>query len=211
MPVGPLLGADGTPGPQPQRYGKTGEGVVAQAHGKYFEATHRGNCYSVTNGATGRAPGTALGTTPPILLFNPSGSGKRLKIMRVTGGYISGTLGAGTIFHCAIINPGPGNQPVVGSGAAVTPQNMDIGSANNSVASAFALGTLTANPTPLYPFATINAELATTATNPTQLEEDVDGNIVLEPGNGWCLEAVAAAGSTPLMSFGVLWEEVPIV
>ena len=144
-------------------------------------------------------------------MFNPSGSGKRIKIMRVTGGYISGTLGAGTIFHCAIVNPGPGNAPVVGSGAALTPNNMDIGSANNSVASCFALGTLTASPTPLYPFATVNAELASTATNPTQLEEDVDGNIVLEPGNGWCLEAVAAAGSTPLMSFGVLWEEVPIV
>jgi hypothetical protein len=220
--VGPTVGADGTAGPTgaqgagPQRFGKTGESVVGQAHGKYYEATSRGNVYSVTNGATGQAPGTVLGTHPAILLYNPAGSGKRLKLMKVTGGYISGTLGAGTIFHSGFTLSGTvggqsGTAPVVGSGAALTPINMDLNAANNSVAVSFANGTLSANPVPLYPFATINAELATTATNPTQLEEDLDGNLVLEPGSGYCLEAIAAAGSTPLMSFGVLWEEVPIV
>ena len=206
--VGPGTGADGNSG-SPFRQAKTLEGVFSQAHGKYYEATHRGNVYSVTNGATGQAPGTALGTHPPILLYNPVGSGKRLKIMKVTGGYISGTLGAGTIFHCG--QASTGTAPVVGSGTQLTPFNMDVGAANNSVAVAFANGTLSANPTPLYPFATVNAELATTATNPTQIEEDVDGNIVVEPGGTWCLEGVTAAGSAPLMSFGVVWEEVPVV
>jgi hypothetical protein len=213
--VGATLQGDGVNNAAPRQC-KTGEQAVSQTHGKYFEATHRQNSYSVTNGATGKAPGTALGTAPPILLYNPIGSGKRLKLMRVTGGYISGTLGAGTIFHCGFTLNGPvGPQtnvaPVVGSGAALTPSNMDLGSANNSVAVAFAAGTLNANPAALYPFATINAELASTATNPAQLEEDVDGGMVLEPGSGWCLEAIAAAGSTPLMSFAVQWEEVPII
>jgi hypothetical protein len=213
--VGASLQGDGVNNAAP-RQAKTGEIAVSQTHGKYYEATHRQQSYSVTNGATGQAPGTALGVHPAILLYNPIGSGKRLKLMKVTGGYISGTLGAGTIFHCGFTLNGPvGSQsntaPVVGSGAALTPANMDLGAANNSVAVAFANGTLNANPQCLYPFATINAELATTATNPTQIEEDIDGAIVLEPGSGWCLEAIAAAGSTPLMSFGVQWEEVPII
>jgi len=213
--VGASLQGDGVLG-QPFRQGKTGEEVVSQAHGKYYEATHRGNVYSVTNGATGQAPGTVLGIHPAILLYNPLGSGKRLKLIKVTGGYISGTLGAGTIFHAGFTLNGPlasqaNVAPVVGSGAQLTPANMDMGSANASVALAFANGTLNANPALLYPFATVNAELATTATNPTQIEEDIDGGIVLEPGSGWCLEAIAAAGSTPLMSFAVQYEEIPVI
>ena len=80
--IGAGTAADGSV-QQPFRQGKTLESVVAQAHGKYYEATSRGNVYSVTNGATGKAPGTALGTTPAICLQNPRGSGKRLKIMRL--------------------------------------------------------------------------------------------------------------------------------
>jgi hypothetical protein len=210
-----MVADGGTPSIAP-RQGKTSEGIVSQCHGKYYEATSRGNMYSVTNGVTGQAPGTALGASPPILLYNPAGSGRRLAIKKVTGGFISGTLGAGTVFHCGFTLSGTvggqsGTAPVVGSGAALTPVNMDMNAANNSVAVAFAAGTLSANPTPLYPFATINAETAATATNPTQLEEDLDGNIVLEPGSGYCLEGKTAAGSSPLMSFGIVWEEIPIV
>ena len=213
--VGATLQGDGVNNAAPRQC-KTGEQAVSQTHGKYYEATHRQNVYSATNGATGALSGTALGTSPPILLYNPVGSGRRLKIMKVSAGYISGTLGAGTLFHCGFTINGPvGSQsnvaPAVGSGAVITPVNMDLGGANNSVAVAFALGTLNANPVPLYPLATLNAMLATTATNPSEIWEDVDGNIVLEPGAGWCLEAVAAAGTSPLISAAVIWEEVPII
>jgi hypothetical protein len=42
------------------------------------------------------------------------------------------------------------------------------------------------------------------------ITEDVDGAIILEPGGGWCLEGVGAAGSSPLVTVGVVWEEEPI-
>jgi hypothetical protein len=100
---------------------------------------------------------------------------------------------------------------VVGSGSTLTPNNLDVGAANASVAVAFANGTLNANPVPLYPFAQLAESVGgTTAVNPATITEDVDGNIVLEPGAGWCLEGIAAAGSSPLVICGVVWEEIPV-
>ena len=39
----------------------------------------------------------------------------------------------------------------------------------------------------------------------------IDGEIVLEPGTSYQLQAVAAAGSSPKITAGVTWEEIPIV
>jgi hypothetical protein len=204
--VGPSTQADGT---TPQvRSAKTGELVFSQAHGKYYEAAHRGNLYAAGTPTGGVAPGTAVGTTGAFVLENPKGSGKRLAIKKVNMGYISGTLGAGTVWHC--LNNDATAAAVTG-GTALTPTNLDTGSGNNAVGKPNSGGTLPANSTRLYPFATMNAMLATTATNPTQIEEDLDGCIVLEPGTQYSLQAEAAAGTTPKVAFGVVWEEVPIV
>jgi hypothetical protein len=214
--VGPTYTADGVT-PTSNRFGRLNETIIGQVHGKYYEATSRGNVYCVSNGSTGRAPGTALGTSPSILLYNPLGSGKRLKIMKVSMTQAStGTLGTGVLHHCGFTLNGPlasqsNVAPVVGSGASLTPNNMDVGAANSSVAVAFALGTLNANPAILYPFCQLAESVGgTTAVNPNTITEDVDGGIVLEPGAGWCLEAIAAAGSSPLVICGVVWEEIPI-
>jgi hypothetical protein len=205
--VGAVTGADGTS--QQSRAGKTGEQIVSQAHGKYYEGASRGNVYSAcVPAATGVAPGTALGATAAFALQNPKGSGKRLAIKKVSAGYVSGTLGAGAVFHCANTNPAAAQ---VTGGTAVTPTNNDLGAANNSVAVCQFNTTLPATPTALYPFCNLGAEVAATAVQPQTVTEDVDGAIVVEPGCCWSLEAVAAAGSSPLMTFGVVWEEVPIV
>jgi hypothetical protein len=141
-------------------------------------------------------------------LWNPSGSGRRLKVMRASLGYISGTLGAGTIFYC--INNSPTTTLPTG-GTAVTPVNCDIGAANNSVAKVGYGQTLPATPTAVRPFASIDAEAAASTPGPRIISEDVDGEFVVEPGCGLSLEAAAAAGTSPVMSAGLTWEEVPIV
>jgi hypothetical protein len=155
------------------------------------------------------APGTSVGATGALCLANPAGSGVRLAIKKVTAGYISGTLGAGTIWHC--VNGNSAGNVIVSSGTALTTQCCDVGNGATSTATANSGGTISASATRLYPFATVNAELASTATNPTQLEEDVDGGIVIEPGCVYSLQGEAAAGTSPKMAFGVVWEEVPIV
>jgi hypothetical protein len=198
------------------REGKTGEQVVTQAHGKYYEAVSRGNVYAAVN-LTARSPGTALGATPPITLYNPVASGKRLAILHVAFGQAAtGTLGTGGLFHTVYTIKGPvasqsGTAPVVGSGAVITPVNCLVGTANASVAQAFELGTLNANPAVFGLFANLS-EVAggTVGDNSDRVFEDVDGAITLAPGAGWALEAIMAAGSSPLGWYSVVWEEIPV-
>ncbi len=208
MPVGPTIGADGTT--PPGRFGKTGESVVTQAHGKYHEAASRGNLYTAAvPPGTGVAPGTSLGTSGnAFVLYNPKGSGKRLSIKRASLAYISGTLGAGALHWVCR------NDPTVAapsSGTTITPVNCDIGAANNSVAVPRFNATLDAAPTALRPFASLDAEASSSTPGPRILSEDVDGEFVVEPGCSVGITGVAAAGTSPLITLGMTWEEIPIV
>lgn len=206
MPVGPIVGADGTT-PAGVRYGKTGEQLMGQAHGKYFEATHRGNSFTAADQGVGVAVGTALGTTAMLSLYNPPGSGKRYAIQRVSLAYFSGTLGAGAVYHCG---NGTVNQTAPSGGTALTPACTDIG--NQAVSTAQAkTGSTVVQPTILRPVVSLTAELATTANQLTDIVEDLDGEFVVEPGCTYQIQAVAAAGTSPKVSIGVCWEEIPIV
>ena len=203
--VGPQTNADGTT--PVGRSAKTGEQCVSQAHGKYYEAAHRGALFAACEQGSGVAPGTALGTTAALVLYNPPNSGKRLAIKKVRVGYISGTLGAGTLYHCVNNTT---TQTAPSSGTLLTPVCSDVGNGASPVGVA-RVGATTVQPVAYAPFASLNAMLATTATNPVQVEEDLDGEIVLEPGTTYQLQAVAAAGSSPKITAGITWEEVPIV
>ena len=185
--VGPTSQADGSY--TQNRSGKTGEQIVTNAHGKYYEASHRGVLFGACEQGTGVAPGTALGTTAALVLYNPQGSGKRLAIKKVAVGYISGTLGAGTLYHC-INNSATQTAPSSGTAR---------------------VGATVVQPVAYRPFATLSAELASTANQIANLYEDLDGEIVLEPGTSYQLQAVAAAGSTPKITAGISWEEISIV
>jgi hypothetical protein len=203
--VGPVSQADGT---TPQaRAGKEGQMIVGTAHGKYTEATSRGNCYAAQTAATGVAPGTAIGTTAAFALGNPKGSGKRLIIQKLAMGYISGTLGAGVVQIC--INNDP--TEAAPSGTAITPKNLDVGAANNSVATPLTTATLASNSKAIGILCSLGASLASTAVQPWQVEKDVDGEIVIEPGCTLSLQATAAGGSSPLVVFNATWEEVPVI
>jgi len=203
--VGPLFQSDGTT--PAARGGKTGELVVGQCHGKYYEAATRGNCYQASVGSAGVAPGTAIGTTAAFTLYNPIGSNRRLVVNRASLGYISGTLGAGTLFYCASTNP---TAAAPSSGTALTPVNCDVGLPNNSIAVPRAGGTLAASPTVLRPFASLDAELATSVVGFRNVVEDVDGEFVIEPGCALSVEGVCASGTSPLVTIGMTWEEVPV-
>lgn len=206
--VGPINSADGGAPASLPRYGKTGETVIGQSHGKYFEASHRGVLFSACEQGTGIAPGTALGTTAFFSLYNPVGSGKRLAVKKVRVGYISGTLGAGTLYHCVDKTT---TQVAPSAGTGLTPVCSDVGNGSAPVGLARVNSTVAATLVAYSPFASLDASLATTVSTKGQLYEDVDGEIVVEPGCSYQLQAVAAAGTSPKLTVGVTWEEVSII
>jgi hypothetical protein len=166
------------------------------------DAVLRGNCWAAQTAATGVAPGTAVGTTAAFSLFNPAGSGKKLIVLRASMGYISGTLGAGTVHYLM-------NKPTdaAATGTAISAVNLGTGTLDGSVGKALTTATITA-PTPIGPFCSLGASLATTAIAPWQIFDDLNGRICVAPGCTLSLHATAAAGSTPVVVFGAIWEEV---
>lgn len=208
MAVGAQYTPDGST-PTSGRQCKTGEAAVAQTHGKYYEAASRGVLFAACDQGAGVTVQTSITTTAVMTLHNPIGSKTRLSIKKVSVGYFSGTMPAGSFYH-GVLSPG---NTLPSSGTQLTATCTDVG--NESVAAAQGVcraGATVVAATALYVFGTSFVELATTANGFQQLEEDVDGAIVLEPGAQYqLLGAFGAGGSSPKVSPSILWEEVPYV
>ena len=71
-------------------------------------------------------------------------------------------------------------------------------------------GTLAASPLVLRPFASADAETTSSVYGVRPAVEDLDGEFVVEPGCALSIEGVAAAGTSPLVSIGMSWEEVQV-
>jgi hypothetical protein len=188
----------------PARAGKTGELVIGQAHGDLYEAASRGNVWSACTAVSGVAPGTALGTTSAFYLHNPLNSGKNLVILSASMGYLSGTLGAGSTYltthsGVAVANP---------TGTAITPINgLLAGGSVSGVGKAFTTATVITQ-IALRPLLSFGPMLATSVFQPTPCNFRLDGEFIVAPGYGIGLHSIATAGTTPLVLFGMSWEEV---
>jgi len=187
------------------RIGKTGGLVVGTAHGEHYEAASRGKVWSACTAVGGVAPGTSLSTTAAFWLHNPIGSGVNLSLIEATMGYLSGTLGAGSVYltshaGAAAVNP---------TGTAISPRQTLLGSSATGLALAFTTATVVTQ-IAIRPVCSFGAILATTAFQPTQLKDQINGAVIVPPGFGVGLHSIATAGTAPLALFGMLWEEIPI-
>jgi hypothetical protein len=212
MAVGPQYTSDGNT-PPTGRQGKAGEAIVSQAGGKYYEDSSRGVTFGASDNATGVATPTTLSTTAIASLFNPANSKVRLALQKLTFGYFSGTLGPGSYYHCLM----PLGTAAPSSGTAPAVFQTDAG----NISSAAAQGVFRYAPTVVAPTSTgvilptgfaTGVTLATTAVNLPGAVIDIDGELVIEPGAQWQLQSVLGAGSSsPKISVGLTWKEVPIV
>lgn len=200
--IGPQTQSDGSHAVA--RFGRMAELVVTELHGKYAESTYRGLVYTVAIGSV--APGTALGTAPPLALWNPPNSNRVLALVRVSLGYVSGTLGAGFV-GAAVLGTQQTAAPT--GGTAITATSSLAGSSFKSVATGYTGSTIGGTPVLALPVWTIGAALATTAAFPGQNVFDLEGALQVEPGGLVCLQGVAAAGTTPLVSLAIQYEEIP--
>lgn len=178
--------------------------MVSAAHHANVEAALTQKAMLACTGASGVAPGTALSTTPPFTLYNPQGSGVYLAVVKILLGYISGTLGKGSLVLAG--NPSLSQAAPTG-GTALTVQNALLGyTAGKGLA--YQGATLAATPTLLLPVFTLGAWVGS-ADTVLLLESLLNGSVVLAPGTSLSLQGIAAAGSSPLVLLGMLWEEVP--
>lgn len=187
------------------RLSREGAVLVAQAAGSLQEAADRSRLFWASTASSGVAPGTALGTTAAFCLANPNNSRVRLVIRKVSIGYISGTLGAGTVFAAM----GAPSQTAI-SGTPITVVQGGGGGGGGARAAAYTTATIPAAPLAAFPLWTLGAGLATTAGFPSESIIEIDGGLVVEPGGSFVMHAVAAAGTSPLVVFGCAWEEVPV-
>jgi len=178
--------------------------MVSNAHdAPYYQVAREGNLYHAVTAVAGVAPGTAIGTTAAFALYNPGASGKDLVVLRGTMSYVSGTLGIGVVDWVAHVDP---------SAAIVTGTAIPVVNAKflGPTAAGKPLTTATVVAGDVFrSFANLPPILATSVVTPWLFIDEVDGAIVIPPGCSVTLEGTAGAGTSPLVRYGVLWEEVP--
>ena len=192
---------------QDLRLGKNGELIVSLAAADYWEATLRGHTFMASTGTAGVAPGTALSTTPPFVLYNPPNSGVIAAVLDVEVAFVSGTLGAGNIVLAGI-----GGQTILTAnlGTILTPTQPNlIGSANLPNCKALQAPTLSAAPTLMRNLWYTGAFVTNATQYMGEAKKDIKGLVGVMPGGAICVQEVGGAGTTPLVMLSMSWVEIP--
>src|SRR6266852_3426375 len=98
--------------PKELRLSRQAEVVTVDGQGRYYELTRLGLVFSLTLTATttgvaaGNIIGAAAAAATQFALINPLSSGVNLQLLKFGMGVISGTPGAGPLFHGYIPNAG---------------------------------------------------------------------------------------------------------
>jgi len=202
--TGEVTAANGSK--NPVRLDKSGALIIAQGHPAIAEASERGAVFAGSTAVAGVAPGTVLSTTPPMCLLNPLNSGKNLAIIATDIGYVSGTLGAGSIVY-AYVSP---QSTIPAGGTELTPVNAKL-STVRGIGRIFQGSTLASTPLIVRPAYVLGAALATTVLGISQPKDLIDGAFIIPPATCFIMQGVAAAGTTPLVMMSITWEEIPLV
>lgn len=204
--VGPAVLQDGAPS-APIRQGKTGEVVVTELHGKYFEQAYRGNVFTVAQAAAGVVM-TTVGATAAFALANPFGSGKNLSLIRIEA-VIKVLPGTPVIGYYGIyVNTAP--QAAAVNGTALAAINALVGSGFQSVAKPFTTATLPATPTLFRPFEQKTTTAEAPLSPPPVFAIDFDGTLLVAPGCTVSVNQDAADTSNATMVVFATWEENPV-
>jgi len=191
-----------------QQGSRTGEGYGKEVFGlgyHFYGLTTRNKLWYAY--ASGLTPGTAIGTAAPLAVYNRAASGVNVVIVWTMIGYQSGTMGAGFFVWC--INQNLAD--AVPTGTAVTLKTGQVASGVSPVgAAAVSTATLSVTPIGIRPAGSIGPILATTPVQGWQLEDLVDGAIVLPPGASTSLQFVGTAGTTPNVAIGIALTEEPL-
>lgn len=200
--VGPQVNADGAQ--VVARGGRSGAAGVVDVHGRYYEATSRGNVFMAANQAS--ATFTLFGTTTATgyILSNPSGSGKNLSILNI--GYVKGTAAAAAIEQ--LVLSGAYSSQTLSSVTALSTRCALVGSNATGVGIAYSAATLSAAGVIIAQFQSPSVSATATTGIPPVTQWDVAGSIVVAPGS-W-LQLAAGLTNTLAGLAHMMWEEIPV-
>lgn len=201
--MGPRPGGDGNE--EVLRLGREGALVVSDAHGRFFEAVSRGNCFSAAN-ATAVASQAGLSAATPILtLYNPKDSGVLGVLMFAGVTQLVAFAAAAAIWLAANYNVAAAD--VTGTDA--VPRNLLIGNNKKSALQAYLAATLPGVPSAIAVLGSGLTGAITTLPNVPVIGRQFDGGVVLRPGSAISIQTSTASGAAGLMA-EYAWEEVPM-
>jgi hypothetical protein len=194
------------------RMGRSNEIAVMQARAVNYDAVKRGRVFIGSNAITGAAIPIYSGKVNTISLWNPSGSGVDLVLLKTHLGIYSTNAVLGSLIYTYLTGAGT----AVATGAcfsvftAVTPVNAYLagGFASKALFSP-ATNTSTNTAAVLRPVGISWAAItvATTA-NVFNMVDNVDGNIIIPPDT--CIQLYGSTAVAMVANISFTWEEVPI-
>lgn len=190
------------------RGGRTGELIVGQAHEDLAEASIRGRLFTGSTAIAGVAPGTALSTTPPLVLYNPPNSGVIALLTELEITFLSGTLGAGNIVLAAQSGQ---NIATASQGTNLGAMSTLLGGGPSPTCKLLQAPTLSAAPTLVRNLWYTGAFVSNATGFFQDARKSLRGAIGVLPGGCACIQEIGGAGTTPLVLFTALWEEVPLI
>jgi hypothetical protein len=182
------------------RAGRTGELDVADTHGRYQEATYRGNVFLASNQAA-QSLSTALSATQTgFTLTNPAGSGKLLVVLDACIALASAPAGISTLVWAANVNT---VAAAVTQTTPLTVRSANLGFAGTAVGLAASAVTLPAAPVVVRPVS--GGPVATGSVTSAFIRDEIAGSLILQPGTALSLSALTTAIS---VICGLVWEEI---
>ena len=207
LPIQGTVGGNAPAGagtnPSNIRFGPTGEVVVQELHGRYYETTARKALFSGANLAGVTTTAGFATTYTGFCLTNPIGSNVNLVLSKVT----YGALVAQTAALVLGIMTGYNNTTAVTQTTPLVPlgnfagQPAGVGLIASSV-------TLPSAPTRLILLDTLLTGAITTSVTGGKVV-DLEGSVVLPPG-GYAAFYTSAASVASSLAFGGMWEEVSL-
>lgn len=204
--VGPQTVADGTV--TQARLGKTAELNTSDVHSRFYEGNYRSKRFLASTAQAGVAgqQATTLAASCALALCNPSNSGVNAVIDKLTIGLISGTAGI-----CAYVWAVYAAQAAVAAaGTAVAAKAANLSAAASQCTLGTGASVVAGAPVLLRATGISTGAEVGGATMPSIFTENVDGSIIVPPGQALVLFGLGAAGTSEKNLYGLDWEEVPV-
>lgn len=210
-------GANYSPGQTvTQGYGRSGEALVGEVHGRYYHANREGNLHYASNAGAGAAFTIFSNASfVGLAVWNPEGSGKNLSMVRAAIGVTGQASTAASGWGYAWLNEAGSHLATAAPVSAITAITATRGSCvcgppgrGSSVALAASAATLTTAMAWGRAARFSTSTGAITVSIGFELSEDFDGTMIVPPGTFFALTSAILTGITAVGT--LIWEELPV-